>query len=59
MEGKVATGKIQLEAKEDLKGRLGRSPDRADAVAMAFYSRSVRAGAYGTWSLLKRRRRWF
>lgn len=35
-------GKIQLESKDDLKGRLGRSPDRADAVSMAFYSRSVR-----------------
>ena len=38
----TAAGKIQLEAKEDLKNRLGRSPDRADAVVMAFYSRSVR-----------------
>ncbi|HKK27076.1 MAG TPA: hypothetical protein VKB18_03265 [Gemmatimonadota bacterium] len=35
-------GKIQIESKDDLRGRLGRSPDRAAAVSMAFYSRSVR-----------------
>ena len=29
-------GKIRIEAKEELKARLGRSPDRADAVSMAF-----------------------
>jgi phage terminase large subunit len=29
-------GKIEIEAKDDLRGRLGRSPDRADAVAMIF-----------------------
>lgn len=29
-----STGKIQIEAKDDLKARLGRSPDKADAVAM-------------------------
>lgn len=29
-------GQVQLEAKTDVKGRLGRSPDRADAVSMAF-----------------------
>lgn len=38
----TAQGKVQIEAKEDLKSRLGRSPDRADAVSMAFYSRAVR-----------------
>jgi hypothetical protein len=32
----ASEGKIQLEGKEQLKSRLGRSPDRADAVAMAF-----------------------
>lgn len=37
-----AKGRIQLESKEDLKGRLGRSPDRADAVSMSYYSRAVR-----------------
>ncbi|MEE9132724.1 MAG: hypothetical protein V3U13_04115, partial [Gemmatimonadota bacterium] len=28
-------GKVRLEAKEELHGRIGRSPDRADAVTMA------------------------
>lgn len=38
----TAKGKVKIESKGDLKGRLGRSPDRADAVSMTFYSRSVR-----------------
>jgi hypothetical protein len=29
-------GKVQIEAKNELRARIGRSPDRADAVAMAF-----------------------
>lgn len=29
-------GQIQIEAKEEMKKRLGRSPDRADAVVLAF-----------------------
>jgi hypothetical protein len=29
-------GKVQIESKEELRARLGRSPDRADAVAMTF-----------------------
>lgn len=37
-----ASGKVQIESKDDLNGRLGRSPDRADAVSMVFYSGSVR-----------------
>jgi hypothetical protein len=28
--------KIEIEAKNDLRARLGRSPDRADATAMVF-----------------------
>ncbi len=32
----TADGKVRMEAKADLKSRLGRSPDRADAVVMAF-----------------------
>ena len=32
----TSNGKIQIEAKEDLENRLGRSPDRADAVVLAF-----------------------
>ena len=33
----TSDGRVQIEGKDDLKGRLGRSPDRADAVAMACY----------------------
>ena len=33
----TSEGKVQIEAKDDLKKRLGRSPDRADAVTMALY----------------------
>ena len=29
-------GRLELESKEELRARLGRSPDRADALAMAF-----------------------
>lgn len=32
----VGKGEIQIEAKEDVKDRLGRSPDRADAVVMSW-----------------------
>jgi len=31
-----SAGKVVIEAKDALRERLGRSPDRADAVAMAF-----------------------
>lgn len=34
-------GKTQLEAKRDLKGRIGRSPDRADALAMLESARDL------------------
>jgi hypothetical protein len=30
-------GKIQIEAKEDIKKRIGRSPDKADALVNTFY----------------------
>lgn len=33
----TSRGLIQLEPKEQLRKRLGRSPDRADALALAFY----------------------
>ena len=32
----IKEGKIRLEPKEDIKKRLGRSPDRADALALTF-----------------------
>jgi hypothetical protein len=33
-----SAGRIQLEPKDAFRKRLGRSPDRADAVAMAFHA---------------------
>jgi hypothetical protein len=29
--------RIQIEAKDDIKKKIGRSPDRADSLALAFY----------------------
>lgn len=40
-----ASGKIQIEDKDDLKKRLGRSPDDADALLLAFYDRGGNAVA--------------
>lgn len=37
--------RIKLETKEDLVARLGRSPDRGDAVVMAFWAASGEGGA--------------
>jgi hypothetical protein len=37
MRYKIQSGKIRIEPKEDIKKRLGYSPDRADAVALAWY----------------------
>ena len=34
--GPRPTARFQIESKEELKNRLGRSPDRADAVVLAF-----------------------
>lgn len=34
---KIVSGKIHLEKKEDIKKRLGRSPDEGDAVVLAWY----------------------
>jgi hypothetical protein len=34
-------GKIQIEPKEDIKERLGRSPDKADAAALTFWPTST------------------
>jgi len=44
----VTTGippKIRVEKKEDVVARLGRSPDRGDAVAMAFFAERLSASA--------------
>ena len=40
----VRDGKIKVESKDDLKARLGRSPDRADCVMLAF-AEKVRSAA--------------
>lgn len=37
----VAGSKIRLEAKDAVKKRIGRSPDKADAVVMAFWQRQI------------------
>lgn len=37
-------GRVALEAKDALRDRIGRSPDKADAVAMCFWWRPGRAG---------------
>lgn len=34
----TSAGNIQVESKDDMRARLGRSPDRADAVALALYA---------------------
>lgn len=36
----MSNGKIQIEAKEEIKKRIGRSPDKADSLAMTFYPES-------------------
>jgi hypothetical protein len=33
-----SAGKIEIEPKDDLRARIGRSPDRADALAMTFHA---------------------
>lgn len=40
----TSTGKIKIEAKVDLKKRLGRSPDVGDAVCLAFWKASSGGG---------------
>ena len=37
----LSGGKIQVESKDDIRARLGRSTDDGDAVAMAFWLNSV------------------
>lgn len=37
----IVGGKIKMEDKEQIKRRIGRSPDRADAVTMAWYAAQV------------------
>jgi hypothetical protein len=42
----LSGGRIQIESKDDIRKRLGRSTDSGDAVVQAFWSRS-RAGSFG------------
>lgn len=34
---KIVSGKIKIESKDEIKARIGRSPDRGDAVLLAWY----------------------
>lgn len=42
-------GRVQIESKDDMKKRLGRSPDRADAVAIAFADIREGEELFGFW----------
>ena len=49
----TADGKVRIEAKPEIKSRLGRSPDRADAVMMAMSEQTVgRAMEFGSFSIV-------
>ena len=37
----TSSGKIGIEPKDDIRKRMGRSPDSGDALAMALYRRAV------------------
>ena len=45
--GLAAQGKIKIEPKEDVIKRTGRSPDRADALLLAFYEAAAEATVLG------------
>jgi hypothetical protein len=42
-------GRIQVESKEEIKARLGRSPDAGDAVVMAFWREKERGPLLAIW----------
>ena len=46
MRYKIVGGKIKVEPKEDIIKRLGRSPDRADAIALAWHGCQVQSLRY-------------
>lgn len=48
---KVSGGRVQIEKKEEIKERIGRSPDRADVVAMLMLANKVR----GAWVVPERK----
>jgi len=43
-----SAGRIQVEKKDETKKRLGRSPDDADALLLAFYKPPVARVRFGT-----------
>lgn len=43
---KDSAGRVRIEAKDDIKKRIGRSPDDADAVILAFYEPPVEGPAF-------------
>lgn len=45
----TSTGKIQIESKDDIRKRIGRSPDDGDAVVMVCTLRSSPIGTFGLW----------
>jgi phage terminase large subunit len=45
--GFLPNGKIKVESKDDLRTRLGRSPDRADALALAVYAKPAPVASFG------------
>jgi hypothetical protein len=54
----TSSGKLKLESKAELKKRLRRSPDRADALALTFASMAAMVGGrYAPWSKGKPLRR--
>lgn len=54
----TSSGKVKLESKAELKKRLRRSPDRADALALTFASTAALVGGrYAAWSKNKPLRR--
>lgn len=47
MRYKIVSGRIQIESKEDIIKRLGRSPDLADAVALAWHGTMIGGTGWG------------
>jgi hypothetical protein len=47
-------GKLKIESKDDVRKRLGRSPDQADALLYAFWSPAFTASMPGLAGLMGR-----
>ncbi|MFY9587590.1 MAG: hypothetical protein WAT66_09060, partial [Actinomycetota bacterium] len=48
----MAGGRLQVESKDDIRKRLGRSPDRGDAVVMAFFAEMLHSSGSTNAALL-------